>query len=77
MRHPALLPEHGPVGRAFSDGAADGVTRLHEIMAKERTALDGTGRHFARTETVIPTGSTISIRPKHGTFYDGTAALNI
>jgi hypothetical protein len=41
MWHPALLPERLPVGRAFSDGASGGATRLHEIIAKRRTALDG------------------------------------
>jgi hypothetical protein len=42
MWHPALLPERHQVGRAFSDGAADGATRLNGIIAKRRTALDGT-----------------------------------
>ena len=37
---------------------------------------DGARRHFSHTGIVFPTKIAISIRPKHGTFYDGTAALN-
>ena len=37
---------------------------------------DGARRHFRHTGIVILTKIAIPIRPKHGTFYDGTAALN-
>ena len=37
---------------------------------------DGATRHFRHTGIVILTKIAIPIRPKHGTFYDGTAALN-
>ena len=37
---------------------------------------DGARRHFRHTGIVILTKIAIPIRPKHGPFYDGTAALN-
>jgi hypothetical protein len=45
VQHPALLPEHRPVRRAFSDGTSDSVTRLIEIIAKGGTALTALWPH--------------------------------
>lgn len=41
-----------------------------------RKKEDGTGRRLGRTEIINPPEFVMAIRPKHGTFYDGTAALN-
>jgi hypothetical protein len=65
------------------NGPVDGAARLSGIMEKGRTALDGTcydGTMAAQGRDVLhcdaPGGFWMSIRPKNGTFYDGTAALN-
>jgi hypothetical protein len=39
--------------------------------------MDGAGRHFAPVAIIILTAFVMPIRPKDGTIYDGTAALNI
>jgi hypothetical protein len=38
--------------------------------------MDGAGRHFAPVAIIILTAFVMPIRPKDGTIYDGTAALN-
>jgi hypothetical protein len=58
----------------FCDGTADGGTRLIRIIAKGWTALQ---RRFDHVGIVNLTGFVMPIRPKDGTFYDGTAALNM
>ena len=38
--------------------------------------MDGAERHCARIDIINLTDLVMPVRPKHGTFYDGTAALN-
>ena len=38
--------------------------------------MDGAERHCARIDIINLTEFVMPVRPEHGTFYDGTAALN-
>lgn len=73
VEHPPLLPENTRPRRAcFFDGTAAAELNGRGLRKGE----DGAGRHFAHIAIVNSPGLTILIRHKHGTFYDGTAALN-
>ena len=60
-------------GRDLFDGACGRRDSVRQDLEKEKDGADG---HFGRAGIVNSSESMISIRPKNGTFYDGTAALN-
>ena len=58
-----------PTSSPFFDGTPDGATRFIRIEKGRGTALTALRPHSRRNLTM-------TVRPEHGTFYDGTAALN-
>jgi hypothetical protein len=69
MNHPDELPQWDMVRRVLLTALPDGGTRFSVIGEKA-------GRHFNRTGVVIWPETTVAIRQKYGTSFDGTAALN-
>jgi len=73
MEHSDFLPEESLSRRVFLRHCR----RRNSVQKGFGKEGDGTGRHFGRIEIVSLPELMIAVRPEHGTFYDGTAALNI